>query len=154
LVALRSLLFHAIPPDVHKVYIFQWCKIWKGKKTGARPPPTPTPDFAPEFNKHFYVEIVGVKLFCFLNNFDSAKSFYSLFFDWNFLLGIPNFAKTAKQVSSRFSFTSKLHKNYSQLTCIQGCQMVYYHTKPPALVHFGRPLNGKFRYLLWPFWYT
>jgi hypothetical protein len=23
LVALRSLLFHAIPPDVHKVYIFQ-----------------------------------------------------------------------------------------------------------------------------------
>jgi hypothetical protein len=29
--------------------------------------------------------------------------------------------------------------------------MVYFQTKPPDLVTFGIPLNGKFTYLLWPF---
>jgi hypothetical protein len=31
---------------------------------------------------------------------------------------------------------------------VQGCQMVYFQTKPPDLVTFGIPLNGKFTYLL------
>jgi hypothetical protein len=33
----------------------------------------------------------------------------------------------------------------------QSCQMVEFQNKPPLLVHFGSPLNGKFWYLLWPF---
>jgi hypothetical protein len=27
---------------------------------------------------------------------------------------------------------------------VPGCQIVYFQSKPPVLVHFGRPLNGKF----------
>jgi hypothetical protein len=33
----------------------------------------------------------------------------------------------------------------------QGCQMVYFKTKSPVLVHFGRSLNGKVWYFLRPF---
>jgi hypothetical protein len=30
----------------------------------------------------------------------------------------------------------------------QGCQMVYFQTKTPVLVHFGRPLNKTFIYFI------
>jgi hypothetical protein len=34
---------------------------------------------------------------------------------------------------------------------VQGCQMVYFQTKHPVLVHFGRLLNGNALNLLCPF---
>jgi hypothetical protein len=46
--------------------------------------------------------------------------------------------------------TKKLDSKKIRLL-LQGCQVAHFQTKPPVLVHFGRPLNGKFWCLIWPF---